>query len=69
MNRAACSSKSMGTRRIFALEIQNRWQKISKGQKLAQRFFLKIFGRALRVFRRLFDRKFYSKKIAETREK
>ena len=53
----------------FALEIQNRLQKISKGQKLVQRFFLKIFGRALRVFRRLFDRKFYSKKIAETREK
>lgn len=62
MNRAARSSKSMGTRRIFALEIQNRWQKISKGQKLMQRFFLKIFGCALRVFRRLFDRKFYSKK-------
>ena len=62
MNRAARSSKSMGARRIFVLETQNRQIKISKGQKLISRFFLKIFGRALRVFRRLFDRKFYSKK-------
>lgn len=62
MNRAARSSKSMGARRIFVLETQNRQIKISKGQKLISRFFLKNFGRTLRVFRRLFDRKFYSKK-------
>lgn len=54
MNRAARSSKSMGTRRIFALEIQNRWQKISKGQKLVQRFFSENFWPRVESFQTTF---------------